>query len=160
MKNIDKRVEKDMNISDAKLQAELLLSYSRKWFLTQKVNEATREGNILDMIFDNDDIVQSIEMLENDKISDHKTLIVDMIFNIDNKEEEEKKNFCFMSIPEYDIKGANSKMWDQALNWDYDWSNITAEKLLKIWKIWLKMYSIRRYLIKEKLKINSSEVKT
>ena len=35
----------------------------------------------------------------------------------------------FTSIPEYDIKGADSNLWEKALNWDYDWSNITAEKI-------------------------------
>ena len=59
-KNIDKRVEKDMNISDVKLQAELLLIYTRKFLSTQKVNEVTRDRNILDFIFDNDNIVKSI----------------------------------------------------------------------------------------------------
>ena len=32
-----------MNISDIKLQAELLLFYTRKWFLTQKVNEGVTD---------------------------------------------------------------------------------------------------------------------
>ena len=95
---IHKINKKNLNIVKIKQQVDILLKYIYKWFLTQKVGEATRLDNLLYLTFENVNKLKIIKMLQNVNVWGHRTLIVEMKFNIVEENSDEKVNFSHLYL--------------------------------------------------------------
>ena len=128
------RSSEDKIVSDDKHQAVNLIEFCEKWCLVQKVNENTRSNRILDLVFTNsDDLIDDINHIKNEKMSDHDSLVITMsgINDINDKKIEDKKNFCTTKIPEYNTDVFNGdifvKISDELSS--KCWNDITPETL-------------------------------
>ena len=104
------RIENDFDISIDKEQALNLLEFADRWVLSQKVQEATRESRILNLVLtDSDQMVKSIFHEKHCNISDHDTLLINLNLEVTENEKEIKKNFSSTTIPDYNTEEKESK---------------------------------------------------
>ena len=129
--SIDKRSADGKNVAEDKLQAKMLIEFVEEHFLQQHVKEATRKENILDLIFtNNQDLIVKCNQIQHSKLSDHKTNVALLSYNLKPQELQEKVNFATTAIPEYNTAGADDEDWLRAsklldrVNWEEELKNL------------------------------------
>ena len=99
-------------VSEDKKQALLLIDFAEEFFLQQYVDEGTRQQNILDLIFSNNEqLIIKCSQVTNSKLSDHNTICADLSYGLKAIEEKTKTNFSSTKVPEYDTRGADEEEW-------------------------------------------------
>ena len=99
-------------ISEEKQQAVKLLEFSENFFLDQYIKTATRNGNILDLVFTNNhELIKDYNIIINKKLSDHYIIKIDLSYKLDAPTKHKKINHCSTSIPEYDLLNASEELW-------------------------------------------------
>ena len=103
--------------------------------MKQKVNLPTRESNIFDLIFtDDEEIISEICHEKHHSISDHDTLIVNLRIDSEDKSDEPRVNFGTTKIPEYEIDDLDEDTVKniRQIFQNYDWKDVTAESLTNL----------------------------
>ena len=80
--------------------------------MEQKVNQCTRNLNILDLSFSNDhNLIIDSKVIINRNLSDHNTIIHYLSYDIAQMERSEKVNLCQTEIPEYNLMDGDDEDW-------------------------------------------------
>ena len=96
-------------------QVRKLIDIVTKYSLSQIVKLPTRLENILDLMFTNNtELIDSIETIENIKVTDHKLVVAHLISKTQELREESRKNFCSTSIPLYNLLKTSPDQWQKA----------------------------------------------
>ena len=78
--------------SSQKRQAEKLLDFSNEFFMDQYIKKPTRNKNILDLCFTNDQfLILNYQIITNSKLSDHFTICINLNYEKVKKGETNKK---------------------------------------------------------------------
>ena len=111
-KNNDDFINDETIINDEKLQAKKLLKFAEDFFLEQYVKRATRNGNILDLVFTNNhELIRDYNIIINKKLSDHYIIKIDLAYKMESSTKRKKVNHCSTKIPEYDLLNASEEQW-------------------------------------------------
>ena len=98
--------------SQDRLQAIHLLELMDSFMLEQTVTEATRNLAVLDLcLTNNPELIASTQSVENDIISDHKTMISRLNLSLRQKPPAPTRNFAASSLPEYNYEKATESEW-------------------------------------------------
>ena len=113
-------------------QQQKLAMLTSKYNLFNAVTQPTREGNMLDLILSNDNLlISKISHMINQTISDHHILICELSIDMDSNESSDNTKFEYLTrIPDYDWKKATTEQLNQFtedINQN-DW-NVLAEGL-------------------------------
>ena len=119
-----------------KRQAQMLLDFSNEFFMEQYIKKPTRNKNILDLCFTNDQfLVHGYQMIVNSKLSDHYTILINLNYEKISKPERKKRTNQFEStIPEYDLAGGDDEDWIRInllldkVNWESLLENLSPEE--------------------------------
>ena len=103
------------NKSEEKKQAEFLVKYVEENFLENYIYTATREKNILDLVFTNNHLlVNDCTTTINNKLSDHYLLNVKLNFSYNNLNKVEKATNPYSTkIFEFNISEADLEDWEK-----------------------------------------------
>ena len=113
--NLKARIENNAKIGIEREQVAKMIEVMEKNAFSQEIKTPTREGNILDLVFcNNDDYIENIETIENVAMSDHKFIIAHLTKENEVHREASKKNFCSTVVPEYNLKVATTEEWQRA----------------------------------------------
>ena len=114
------------------IQIRMLTDFMSQFFMTQSVEEATRNNNILDVIISNNsDMISNHKFVKNNKFSDHDTIISELNIMSNDIQVKTKKIITDTNIPKYDMNNASKKEWDtfsehiNANTWDKVSESIT-----------------------------------
>ena len=100
-------MDSDSVTSSDKIQAKKLIDFVESHYLSQIVKSPTRQDNILDYVLVNkENFIKNVDILVNNYLSDHNTILTEVDFQNISNIEEKKTNFCETVIPEYDLIGA------------------------------------------------------
>ena len=126
-----------LSISSIRAQASLLLSLVEEHMFTQYVKEATIGNNILDLVFCNDsDLISSVFLINNEIISDHRMIIIDLNITLAPQSPPPRSNFSASSLPEYDLEKVTEDDWVKINDillvhpWDVVSSSSSSDEML------------------------------
>ena len=116
--------------SSEKRQAQRLLDFSNEFFMEQYIKKPTRNKNILDLCFTNDQfLIHNYQVIVNSQLSDHFTICINLNYEkVKKKEIKKKSNQYRTTVPEYDLMAGDEEDW---LRMDMIFRNVNWESLLE-----------------------------
>ena len=128
---VDTRKKEGKVVAAERAQAIMLVNFVEEHFLQQQIRESTRNEAILDLLFtSNKSLVLKCTQINNVNLTDHKTCIAQLSYDMNPQEKQEKKNFKTTKIPDYDTAGADEEDWIRAgkLLDMVKWEEVLADK--------------------------------
>ena len=105
----------------------------------QYIKRATRNGNILDLVFTNNhELIRDYNIIVNKKLSDHYIIKIDLAYKMETSTKSKKVNHCSTKIPEYDLLNASEEQWLRfnlilnKVNFETLFENCTATQMVDI----------------------------
>ena len=129
------------NTQNSGHQINLLKSLTDQFFIDQQVGKATRNNNILDLIFCHDDLISSLDIIDT-SITDHRLLLVETNLPI-LKNAEINYNPPRSKLEELDFNKANWKeirLQFERFLWFKELNNLGAEKCFLKLQRYLQQY--------------------
>ena len=94
--------------------------------MQQTITEATRLGNILELVFSSNPslILSSRQPINHRSFSDHNSLIINLSYGLKELKEQKRLNHASTTTPNYDVTGGDEEDWVriylllEEVNWD------------------------------------------
>ena len=119
-----KATKKDVDKRVLLLIQELgLLEFIEEHYLNQLVKGETRKDNTLDLVLTNSNSCRNIEIIDNVKLSDHNTIMINYAIVRPNRKDRTETNHYTTDIQKYKL--------DKLM--ELDWDNLNYNLLLEPW---------------------------
>ena len=91
----------------------MLIKFSEEHYMPQTITEATRLGNILELVFCSDPsiILSSRQLINHRSFSDHNSLIINLSYGLKELKEQKRLNHASTTIFNYDVTGGDEEDW-------------------------------------------------